>query len=82
MIEIENENIKKTELATALYAKIAKRRGGLFSVVDNCLAALNSPRIRLPHIDTSPDLDFLTPEYIIDKFKEYQEWARRGGQHS
>jgi len=33
LIEIEKENIRKTDLAETLYAKIDKKRGGLFSII-------------------------------------------------
>ncbi|MBL8078324.1 MAG: hypothetical protein JNM55_10220 [Anaerolineales bacterium] len=76
LIEIEKENIKKTELAETLYIKVDKKRGGLFSLVDNCLSVLNSPRTKLPQLDVPPDLEFITPEYMSNKYKEYSEWAK------
>jgi hypothetical protein len=75
LIVIEKENIKKTDLAEILYSKIDKKRGGLFSIIGNCFDVLNSPRTKLPYIDTQPDLEFLTLEYLDDKEKEYSEWA-------
>jgi hypothetical protein len=76
LIEIENENITKTELAKTLYSKIDKKRGGLFSLVENCLGVLNSPRTKLPLLDILPDLEFITPEYMSNKYKEYNDWAK------
>lgn len=76
LIEIEKESISSTELAEILYSKVDKKRGGLFSVVNNCLGVLNSPRTKLPQIDVPPDLDFITPEYMSHKYKEYNDWAK------
>jgi hypothetical protein len=76
LIEIEKENIRKTELAETLYSKVDKKRVGLFSLVDNCLGVLNSPRTKLPQLDASPNLEFITPEYMSNKYKEYSEWAK------
>ena len=71
LIEIEKASIRKTDLAETLYFKIDKKRGGLFSVIGNCFDVLNSPRTKLPYIDTPPDLEFITPEYINKKYKEH-----------
>jgi hypothetical protein len=76
LIEIEKENIRRTELAETLYTAADKKRGGLFLVIDNCLGVLNSPPTKLPYIDTSPNLDYITSEYMHDKYKEYSEWAK------
>ncbi len=76
LIEIEKESIRKTELAERLYSKVDKKRGGLFSVVGNCLSVLNSPRTKLPDLGALPDLDFITSEYMDGKYKEYSEWAK------
>ncbi len=76
LIEIDKESIKKTDLADLLYSKVAKKRGGLFSVVDNCLTVLNSPRTKLPYINTIPNLEFITPEYMNAKYAEYSEWTK------
>jgi hypothetical protein len=46
LVEIDEENIKVTELAKILYAKVEKKRAGLFSVIDNCQKVLNSPRTK------------------------------------
>ena len=73
LIEIEKANIRKTDLADSLYAKIDKKRGGLFSIIGNCFDVLNSPRIKLPYRDTSPDLEFITPNYLNTKYKEYSD---------
>jgi hypothetical protein len=73
LIEIENESITKTDMAETLYSKVDKKRGGLFSVIGNCFDVLNSPRMKLPYRDTRPDLEFITPKYINDKYKEYMD---------
>ena len=78
LIEVEKEAVRKTELAERLYSKIDKRHGGLFSIIGNCFDVLNSPRTKLPFVGTPPDLEFLTPEYINDKYEEYINWAKSG----
>ncbi len=76
LIKIDKENIKKTDLAETLYEKISKKRGGLFSVVGNCFYVLNSPRTKLPFINTPSDLEFVTPDYVDSKYKEYIDWTK------
>jgi hypothetical protein len=67
LLEIDEQSIKVTKLAEMLYIKIQKKRGGLFSVVDNCLAVLNSPQTKLPHIEIDAQL-----EIFIKNFSSHQ----------
>lgn len=76
LVEIEGENIKVTKLSETLYNKIEKMRGGLFSVVENCLKVLNSPRTKLPQIENKPNLEFITENYLNIKHKEYSNWVK------
>lgn len=71
LIEIDGRSIRKTGLADELDLKVEKKRGGLFSVVDNCLSVLNSPRTDLPHVEGTPNLRFLSPTYYDGKCSEY-----------
>ena len=64
LVEIDEENINITKLAEIVYAKAKKRRGGLFSVVDNCLSVLNSPRTELADIKVVPELDFIIENHL------------------
>ena len=57
LLEIDQQNIKITRLAEMLYVEIEKKRGGLFSVVDNCLEVLNSPRTKLPNVKVDSQLE-------------------------
>lgn len=59
LVEVKEKNIELTTLAKTLYARVEKMRGGLFSVVDNCLKVLNSPRSHLPHVEVNSDLGFI-----------------------
>ena len=78
LIEVEKERIRKTDLAETLYSKIDKKHGGLFSVIENCFDVLNSPRTKLPFLNAPLDLEFLTPEYINEKYNEYVDWTKSG----
>jgi hypothetical protein len=63
LLEIDRENIKVTKLAKKLYVEIEKKQGGLFSVVDNCLEVLNSPRAKLPYIKVDAQLEIFIKNF-------------------
>lgn len=64
LVEIDGHVAKVTALVSPLHDQVAKKRGGLFSVVDNTLAVLNSPRTKLPTLDIEPDVSFVTEVFI------------------
>ena len=58
-----------TPLATTLHEKTAAMRGGVFSIVRNALRLLNSPRTRLPAVDTTAGTAFVTEAFMEPAYR-------------
>ena len=72
LIEFDDRVVRVTPLVALMYERIARRRGGLFSVVDNTLAVLNSPRTKLPELDVDPDVSFITEKFVKGEWRRFQ----------
>ncbi len=75
LITVEHDQIKISEDARKIIHKVQQSKGGLFSMVDNALKRLNSPRLKLPSPIESKQstFDFLTEENLDIACKEYHK---------
>jgi hypothetical protein len=77
LIELTDANIGPTEIALGIYAKSEKKRGGLFSVVDNTLSVLNSPKTKLSVLREEPaDMAFVNASLIDESYKRYRHRSK------
>ena len=72
LVEVADGRVTTTPLATALHEKVAAMRGGAFSIVDNALRVLNSPRTRLPAVGTRADTAFVTETFMERAYERYR----------
>lgn len=74
IIKIKEETIYFDNSFDYLFEKIDKKRGGLFSVIENTQNVLNSPRIKLEEIDfEAQDFRFINDDFIEFHVKAYLE---------
>ena len=73
LVEVADGRVATTPLATTLHEKVAGQRGGAFSIVDNALGLLNSPRTRLPVVGTTPDTAFVTEAFMERAYERYRK---------
>jgi hypothetical protein len=59
--------------ASELHREARARRGGLFSIVDNTLRVLNSPRRNFPKRESAPDLRFITRSFLESAWRKFQD---------
>ena len=59
--------------APGLHHQARAKRGGLFSVVDNTLRALNSARQNFPKLKSAPDLRFITRSLLQRAWREFYD---------
>lgn len=69
IVDVHDGSVTVTPLAKSLHSKIRSMRGDLFSMVDNALKALNSPRANLPFVQDLPDLRFITREFLAETYQ-------------
>lgn len=78
LVEVIGSRVTSTSLATTLHEKIAGARGGLFSIVENALRVLNSPRTGLPVVPGAPDTAFVTDDFMKEAYDRYLGRFRGG----
>lgn len=72
LVDFKQGVIKVPLFIEEMYLKIEKKRGGLFSVVDNSLSVLNSPRTKLPiKNEDKIDLTFIDNNFVLKHYKKY-----------
>ena len=75
LVEQEGEKFYVTTYGCKIFENARNRRGGLFSIAQNTVKALNSPRFHHPYQDEGLDLTFLTEEVFQRSCQEYLEMA-------
>lgn len=76
LVTIRARTVGLTPHGLRVYADGIKRRGGLFSVVDNMVKALNLPRHRLPPSPEKANVSFVTAPLIARSHAEYERRLR------
>jgi len=76
LIAITGGRVVLTDHGRKVYENGLARRGGLFSIVSNMLAALNSNRIRHPTASQSPNLRTITPERYAEAIAMHERQSR------
>lgn len=76
LVDVRDATVIVTPSATGLHEKIKTMRGGMFTVVDNTLKVLNSPRTKMPPIGPTPDVSFLTNELLKRAYEAYKRRIR------
>lgn len=79
LVEVKGKKVLVLALTEVLHTKIRGMRGGLFSIPDNALKVLNSPRTDLPNIDEIPDVAFITADYVKNAYKSYVKLISASG---
>jgi len=71
LVEPREKKVALTPHGAAIYAKGRAKRGGLFSIVDNMLKVLNSPRVKHPQPIQPATFSFITDRALAKAHAEY-----------
>lgn len=71
LVDVRENGVLALPIAEELLLKIRGMRGGLFSIPNNALKVLNSPKSNLPVIDHAPSVSFITSEFVRRAYKRY-----------
>jgi hypothetical protein len=72
LVDFKEGVIKVPFFIEEMYLKIEKKRGGLFSIVDNSLSVLNSPRTKISiKNENKIDLTFIDDNFVLKHYRKY-----------
>ena len=78
LVEPREKKVALTPHGTTIYTKGLAKRGGLFSIVDNMLNALNSPRAKHPQPTQPATFSFITQRALTKAHTEYTSNVHTG----
>jgi hypothetical protein len=73
LVRVTNGAVFVSPTASELHHEARAKRGGLFSIVDNTLRVLNSPRRNFATLESVPDLRFITRSFLQRAWREFQD---------
>jgi hypothetical protein len=73
LVRVRNGAVFLSPTASGLHHEARAKRAGLFSIVDNTVRVLNSPRRNFAKLECVPDLRFITRSFLQRAWREFQD---------